>query len=151
MEARIVPLLCSILLLFMLLLFLWAKFGQLFITRRPPTPEEINLQDSRLRALFLKIEGLLLMLYEISYGKDIKTFLWTILYVTILDIIGSYISFLTILYISLVCSMTTPVLYLNFQGAIDSFIGKVSEEKNKILGVVKSKVVSKIPRAVKVE
>ncbi|XP_010424857.1 PREDICTED: reticulon-like protein B15 [Camelina sativa] len=151
MEARFVPLLCSILFLFMLLLFFWAKFGQLFTTRRPPTPEEINLPDSRLRGFLLKMEGLLLMLYEIAYGKDIKTFLWTILYVAILDIIGSYISLLTILYISLVFLMTTPVLYLQFQEAIDSFIGTVSEEKNKILGVFKSKVVSKIPRAIKVE
>lgn len=47
--------------------------------------------------------------------------------------------------------MTTPVLYLQFQEVIDSFIGKVSEEKNKLLEVFKSKVVSKIPRATKVE
>ncbi|XP_023638019.1 reticulon-like protein B15 [Capsella rubella] len=151
MEARFVPLLCSILLLLMLLLFLWAKFGQLFIARRPPTPEELNLPDSRLRALLLKTEGILLMLYEIAYGKDIKTFLWTIFYVVIIDIIGSYISLLTMLYICLVCSMTTPVLYLQFQEVIDSFIGKVSEEKNNLIDVFKSTVASKIPRATKVE
>ncbi|EOA25123.1 hypothetical protein CARUB_v10018437mg [Capsella rubella] len=118
----------------------------------PPLPlGQLNLPDSRLRALLLKTEGILLMLYEIAYGKDIKTFLWTIFYVVIIDIIGSYISLLTMLYICLVCSMTTPVLYLQFQEVIDSFIGKVSEEKNNLIDVFKSTVASKIPRATKVE
>jgi len=36
MEARLVPLLCSILLLLMLILFLWAKFGEVFFTRYLP-------------------------------------------------------------------------------------------------------------------
>ncbi|KAG7558358.1 Reticulon [Arabidopsis thaliana x Arabidopsis arenosa] len=151
MEARFVPLFCSILLLLMLLLFLWAKFGEIFFTRRPPTLEELNQPDSPPKALFLKMEGHLLILYEISYGKDNRTFLKTILYVTIIYIIGSYISLLTILYICLVCSMTIPVLYQQFQEVIDSFMGKVSEEKDKLLEVFKTKVVSKIPRAPKVE
>ncbi|KFK33344.1 hypothetical protein AALP_AA5G001800 [Arabis alpina] len=151
METQFVPLLCAILLNLMILLFLWAKFGQLLFTRKPPTPEEIKLPDSPLRALFSKMEGLLLTLYEIAYGKDIKTFLWTILYVAIFDTIGSFINLLTILYICLVCSMTIPVLYMQFQEVIDGFIGKVSEEKNKLLEVFKSKVFTKIPRAIKVE
>ncbi|CAH8388137.1 unnamed protein product [Eruca vesicaria subsp. sativa] len=75
LETPLVPFLCSIFLLLMLLLFLWAKFGQLLGTWRPPTPEEIKQEDSLVRALFSKIEGLLLMLYEIAYGKDIKTFI----------------------------------------------------------------------------
>ncbi|CAA0352794.1 unnamed protein product [Arabidopsis thaliana] len=150
MEARLVPLLCSILLLLMLLLFLWVKFGEVFFTRRPPTPEELNQPDSPLKTLFLMMEGHLLMLYEIAYGKDNKTFLKTILYVAIIYNIGSYISLLTILYICLVCSMTIPVVYMQFQELIDSFMGKVSEEKNNLLEVFKQ-VVSKIPRAPKVE
>lgn len=47
--------------------------------------------------------------------------------------------------------MTIPVLYMQFQEVIDSFMGKVSEEKDKLLEVFKTKVVSKIPRAPKVE
>jgi len=43
--------------------------------RRPPTPEELNQPDSPLKALFSMMEGHLLMLYEIAYGKDNKTFL----------------------------------------------------------------------------
>ncbi|CAL9249061.1 unnamed protein product, partial [Arabidopsis halleri] len=118
----------------------------------PPLPlGQLNQPDSPLKALFLKMEGHLLMMYEIAYGKDNKTFLNTILYVTIIYIIGNYISLLTILYICLVCSMTIPVLYLQFQEVIDSFMGKVSEEKDKLLEVFKTKVVSKIPRAPKVE
>ncbi|CAH8359612.1 unnamed protein product, partial [Eruca vesicaria subsp. sativa] len=99
METPFVPFLCSILLLLMLLLFLWVKFGQILFTRRPPTPEEIKQEDSPVRALFSKIEGLLFMLYEIAYGENIKTFLTALLYVVIVDTVGSYINLLTILYI----------------------------------------------------
>ncbi|WZY78484.1 hypothetical protein YC2023_024868 [Brassica napus] len=67
-ETEPVPFLCSILLLLILLLFIWVK--------RPPTPEELQQEDSPVRALFSEIEGLLLMLYEIAYGEDIKTFIW---------------------------------------------------------------------------
>ncbi|XP_018438710.1 reticulon-like protein B15 [Raphanus sativus] len=151
METRFVPFLCSILLLLMLLLFFWVKFGQLIFTRRPLTPEEIKLENSPVRVLFSKIEGLFLMLYEISYGEDIKTFLSAILYVAIVDTVGSYINLLTMLYICLVCSMTIPVLYLQFQEVIDNFIRKVSEEKNKLLEVLKSNVLNNIPRATKEE
>nr|AAD14524.1 hypothetical protein [Arabidopsis thaliana] len=111
---------------------------------------QLNQPDSPLKALFSMMEGHLLMLYEIAYGKDNKTFLKTILYVAIIYNIGSYISLLTILYICLVCSMTIPVVYMQFQELIDSFMGKVSEEKNNLLEVFKQ-VVSKIPRAPKVE
>ncbi|WZY78489.1 hypothetical protein YC2023_024873 [Brassica napus] len=119
--------------------------------RRPLTPQEIKLEDSPVRALFSKIESLLLMLYEIAYGEDIKTFLSAILYVAIVDTVGSYINLLTILYICLVCAMTIPVLYLQFQEVIDNFIREVSEEKNKLLEVLKSNVLNKIPRATKEE
>lgn len=45
-------------------------------SRRPPTPEEIKLADSPVKALFSNMEGLVLMLYEIAYGEDTKAFLW---------------------------------------------------------------------------
>ncbi|CAD5317820.1 unnamed protein product [Arabidopsis thaliana] len=127
MEARLVPLLCPNL-----------------VTPHAPS---LPLGQVR-RSLFHS--GHLLMLYEIAYGKDNKTFLKTILYVTIIYHIGSYISLLTILYICLVCSLTIPVVYMQFQEVIDSLMEKVSEEKNNLLEVFKN-VVSKIPRAPKVE
>ncbi|KAF8117093.1 hypothetical protein N665_0012s0102 [Sinapis alba] len=139
METPLVPFLCSILLLLMLLLFIWVKVGQRLFIWRPPTPEEMKMEGSPVRALFSKIEGLVLMVYEISYGEDIKAFLWAILYVAIIYIIGNYINLLTILYISLVCSMTIPVLYLQFQEVVDNFIGEVSEVMNNILEVLKSR------------
>ena len=50
----------------------------------------------------------------------------------------------------LVCSLTIPVVYMQFQEVIDSLMEKVSDEKNNLLEVFKN-VVSKIPRAPKVE
>lgn len=47
--------------------------------------------------------------------------------------------------------MTIPVLYLQFQEVIDNFIREVSEKKNKLLEVLKSNVLNKIPRATKEE
>uniref|UniRef100_M4DCW9 Reticulon-like protein n=1 Tax=Brassica campestris TaxID=3711 RepID=M4DCW9_BRACM len=64
------------------------------------------------------------MLYEIAYGEDIKTFIWAILYVAIIYTIGSYINLLTIFYICLVCLLTIPVLYLQYQEVVDNFIGE---------------------------
>ncbi|XP_024011139.1 reticulon-like protein B15 [Eutrema salsugineum] len=147
-EIPFVPLLCSILLLLMLLLFLWANFGQLLFTLRPPTPAEMKLEDSPLKALVSKIESLFLMLYEIAYGKDIITFLLTILYVATIDTVASYFNLVTFLYICFFCSMTIPVYYLRFQEDIDSFFGK---QKKMVVGVFKSSVLDKIPRAAKKE
>ncbi|KAL0692819.1 hypothetical protein Bca4012_059999 [Brassica carinata] len=143
-ETRLVPVLCSILLLLMLLLFIWVKFGHLLFITRPPTPEQIKERGSPFRALYIKIEGLHWMLYKIAYGgEDIKTSLWVIFYVAIIYTIGSYINLLTILYICLFCSMTIPVLYLQFQGPVDNFIWEVSEVKNKILEIFKSRAIKK--------
>lgn len=47
--------------------------------------------------------------------------------------------------------MTIPVLYLQFEEVIGSFIENVSEEMNKLLDVLKSNVLDKIPRATKVD
>ncbi|KAG5411483.1 hypothetical protein IGI04_007802 [Brassica rapa subsp. trilocularis] len=124
-ETEPVPFLCSILLLLILLLFIWVK--------RPPTPEELQQEDSPVRALFSEIEGLLLMLYEIAYGEDIKTFIWAILYVAIIYTIGSYINLLTIFYICLVCLLTIPVLYLQYQEVVDNFIGEGHEEEEEVV------------------
>ncbi|KAH0939535.1 hypothetical protein HID58_006996 [Brassica napus] len=133
METRLVPFLCSTLLVLMLLLFIWVK--------RAPTPEEIKQKDSPVRTLFSEIEGLLLMLYEIvyeiAYEEDMKTLLWAILFVAIIYTLGSYISLLTVIYICLVCLMTIPVLYLLFQEVVDNFIEDVLEVKDKILEIFK--------------
>ncbi|XP_022551257.1 reticulon-like protein B15 [Brassica napus] len=137
METRLVPFLCSILLVLMLLLFIWVKFGEPLFIWRAPTPEEFKQKDSPVRALFSEIEGLLLMLYEIAYEEDMKTLLWAILFVAIIYTLGSYISLLTIIYICLVCLMTIPVLYLLCQEVVDNFIEDVSEVKNKIHEIFK--------------
>ncbi|CAG7894983.1 hypothetical protein BRARA_B03022 [Brassica rapa] len=142
-ETEPVPFLCSILLLLILLLFIWVKYGHLLFIWRPPTPEELQQEDSPVRALFSEIEGLLLMLYEIAYGEDIKTFIWAILYVAIIYTIGSYINLLTIFYICLVCLLTIPVLYLQYQEVVDNFIGEVSEMKNKTLRLFNSRATKK--------
>ncbi|KAH0899300.1 LOW QUALITY PROTEIN: hypothetical protein HID58_048868 [Brassica napus] len=135
METEPVPFLCSILLLLTLLLFIWVKI--------PPTPEELQQEDSPVRALLSEIEGLLLMLYEIAYGEDIKTFIWAILYVAIIYTIGSYINLLTIFYICLVCLLTIPVMYLQYQEVVDDFIGEVSEMKNKTLQLLNCRATKK--------
>ncbi|RID76024.1 hypothetical protein BRARA_B03024 [Brassica rapa] len=126
METRLVPFLCSTLLVLMLLLFIWVKFGEPLFIWRAPTPEEIKQKDSPVRTLFSEIEGLLLMLYEIA-----------ILFVAIIYTLGSYISLLTVIYICLVCLMTIPVLYLLFQEVVDNFIEDVLEVKDKILEIFK--------------
>ncbi|CAH2045940.1 unnamed protein product, partial [Thlaspi arvense] len=144
-ETRSVPLLCSMLLSLMLSLFLWANFGQiLFFKWRPPTPEEIRLADSPVRSLFAMIEGLLFMLYEIAYGQDIIRFLLTILYVAIIDTVGTYVDLLSLLYICLLCSMTIPVMYQRHKEGIDNFFGGVSKDLGEI-------ILKNIPRATKVD
>ncbi|ESQ39962.1 hypothetical protein EUTSA_v10001131mg, partial [Eutrema salsugineum] len=118
--------------------------GQLWTT----TFHSMKLEDSPLKALVSKIESLFLMLYEIAYGKDIITFLLTILYVATIDTVASYFNLVTFLYICFFCSMTIPVYYLRFQEDIDSFFGK---QKKMVVGVFKSSVLDKIPRAAKKE
>ncbi|WZZ35792.1 hypothetical protein YC2023_019193 [Brassica napus] len=142
------------------------------LSMRPLTPQEIRQEDSPVRALFSKIESLLLMLYEIAYGEDIKTFLSTLLGATSTSLQfciyvrkcqndrTTFHLILSLLFLKLfqytrlsglVCAMTIPVLYLQFQEVIDNFIREVSEEKNKLLEVLKSNVLNKIPRATKEE
>ncbi|XP_050224391.2 reticulon-like protein B14 [Mercurialis annua] len=146
-EYHFITLLCHLLLILLVTLFLWstgAGFG--FIKRDPPTINDIELPESTLRFFFGQINRLLSNLYEISSGKDLPTFFWTIICLWILSAFGSLCDTLTLSYIVYLCVATLPALYERYEDQVDRFAGKSSQDMKYLFARFNSKVLDKIPR-----
>ncbi|EEF35398.1 reticulon-like protein B14 [Ricinus communis] len=144
-EYHFITLLCHLLLIFLVILFIWSNSAG-FIKRDPPTIDDIEVPESSLRFFFVQINWLLSSFYEISSGKDLVTFFWTIVCLWILSAFGSLCDTLTLSYIVYLCIATLPVLYERYEDQVDRFAGKSSHDMKRIFDKFNSKVLDKIPR-----
>ncbi|CAN8257925.1 unnamed protein product [Cochlearia groenlandica] len=116
------PFVANINLLLVVILFLWAKSALLF---NRPMPQLPNLEITEkpvfmvADALRVLINNLLSIAREIYVGRNAKQLfrvsvvLWTV------SFLGSFLNFLTILYLGVVLTMLVPVLYERYQDCID--------------------------------
>ncbi|XP_051145698.1 reticulon-like protein B14 [Andrographis paniculata] len=144
-EYNFVTLMCHISMIAMLVLFVWST-GAGLIDWNPPDPRAITVPESTFRWLFAKINRLVVKFYDVSSGKDLRTFFLAITFLWILSGIGNYTSSLNLLYTGFLCMITLPVLYERYEAEVDYLASKGNRDVKKLYRKFDSKFLNKIPR-----
>ncbi|KAK4399970.1 Reticulon-like protein B9 [Sesamum angolense] len=135
-EYNFVTLLCHISIITMLIVFVWST-GAGLIDWNPPDPRALTIPESTVRWLFTKFNRVLLKFYDVSSGRDLKTFILAIAFLWILSGIGNYFSSLNLLY---------TALYERYQDEVDYLAGKGNRNMKRLYKKLDSKFLNKIPR-----
>ncbi|KAL1222451.1 Reticulon-like protein B10 [Cardamine amara subsp. amara] len=116
------PFIVNIQLLLVVILFLWAKSAILF---NRPMPQLPNFEISEASvfmvadALRVWINTLLSVAREIYVGRNAKQLFRVSIVLWTISFVGSFLNFLTILYLGVVLSLLIPLLYERYQDHID--------------------------------
>ncbi|CAI9096137.1 OLC1v1032218C2 [Oldenlandia corymbosa var. corymbosa] len=73
-EYNFITLLCHTSIMVMIIMFLWSTLAAFFDWSNPPDFRDITIPEEKFRWLFGKVNWWLLKLYDISSGKDFRTF-----------------------------------------------------------------------------
>ncbi|KAL9267144.1 Reticulon-like protein [Drosera capensis] len=136
-EFHLITLLCYIMMTLMLVLFLW-KHGSDLINRSPPSIKDVQLSDSTVQYVLSKINAGITVLYNISSGQDLASFIVMLASLWIISTVGSYTSFL--------CMITIPLMYERYEKEADYMAIQGIKDMKKLYRKLDSKVLSKIPR-----
>ncbi|XP_073049069.1 reticulon-like protein B14 [Primulina eburnea] len=145
LEYNFVTLLCYISMILMILVFIWSS-GAGLVHKNPPELRVITIPESAFRWSYAKINATILKLYDVSSGKDLKTFLMAITFLWILSGIGNYFRSLNLIYTGFVCLVTLPALYERYQHEVDYLASKGNKDMKKLYKKFDAKVLNKIPR-----
>ncbi|KAK7314594.1 hypothetical protein VNO77_33120 [Canavalia gladiata] len=148
-EYNFVTLLCHISITTMLVLFIWSTVADILKWNGPKIPH-IILQDSFFHdlasILHSRFNQLLPMLFHISCGIDLPLFLLIIVSLYILSVIGTYFSFVNLLYIGFLCMQTLPIVYERYEDEIDNLLGDIMLQLRKKYRWLNKNYLNKIPR-----
>ncbi|KAL0535565.1 hypothetical protein IC582_029901 [Cucumis melo] len=148
-EYNFVTLICHISITSMLIFFIWCTGAEFFKWNPPRFPEAI-LKESTFKdvasTLHRRINQFLIKIFDIAYGKDLPLFFLAIVSLYLLSVIGSYISFLNLLYFGFVALETLPFLYEKYEEEVDQFAGKAISQTKKSYRNFDAKFLNKIPR-----
>ncbi|KAL0463542.1 UNVERIFIED_CONTAM: Reticulon-like protein B9 [Sesamum latifolium] len=145
LEYNFVTLLCHAFMILMLALLVWSIGADLVDLNRLD-PRTITVPESTFRWMFAKANRILLRFYDVSSGKDLKTFILAIAFLWILSGIGDYFSSLNLLYTAFVCLMTIPPLYERYQDQVDYLASRGNRDMRKLYKKIDSRILNKIPR-----
>lgn len=148
-EYNFVTLLCHISITSMLALFIWSRGAEFFNWKRPQIPE-IVLRESTFREVAstfrVRFNQILSRLLDVACGKEPRLFILAIAILYILSVIGTYFSFLNLLYLGFICMQTLPFLYDRYDEHVDYIANREFHRMKKMLRRFNSQVLNKIPR-----
>ncbi|WVZ14837.1 hypothetical protein V8G54_012403 [Vigna mungo] len=148
-EYNFVTLLCHISITTMLVLFIWSTAADIFKWKPPQIPD-IILQESFFQSLAYilhrRFNQLLPMLLHISCGIDLPIFLLNIVSLYIFSVIGSYFSFVNLLYIGFLCVHTLPIVYERYEEEINNWVSDIIIVLRKNYRSFKKNYLNRIPR-----
>ncbi|XP_004512890.1 reticulon-like protein B9 [Cicer arietinum] len=148
-EYNLVPLICHISITIMLVLYIWSILADILKWKGPQIPE-IVLQESFFNdlasILYTRFNQLLKMLLYISCGIDLPLFLLNIGSLYIVSVIGSYFSFVNLIYIGFLSIQTLPFLFDRYDEEINNLFGDVTFILKKNYRKFDKNYIKKIPR-----
>ncbi|XP_043719343.1 reticulon-like protein B11 isoform X2 [Telopea speciosissima] len=147
-------LVANVLLLLILILFFWAKSASLLNRPLPPLPNLEVSEDFVERAADvarLWINRILKVAHDISLGGDVRLFLQVIFGLWLISYFGSLFSFLSLVYIGILISLTVPALYDKYQDHVDDKLSKTHEVLSSHYRKIDDNILSKIPRSINKE
>ncbi|KAK4483039.1 hypothetical protein RD792_010215 [Penstemon davidsonii] len=106
-------------------------------------PEDLCMNVALLlRDRFNKVFG---VFKGVASGKDVKKFLYAILGLWIISIVGSWLEFLTIVYILFVMLLTMPLLYEKHEDQVDAYALKAKAKLKRQYSTLDEMVIKKLP------
>ncbi|KAK7359497.1 hypothetical protein VNO77_01457 [Canavalia gladiata] len=149
-EYNLVTFLCHIFIATMLILYIWSMVANI-LKWNGPQILETYLQDYsyflHLATIFhIRSNQILRTLLHISYGIDLSHFLLIIFSLYIFSVIGTYFSFVNLLYIGFICIQTLPIVYDRYKEELNNLAGHIIMDLRKKYRRIKKKYINKIPR-----
>ncbi|KAL5079558.1 hypothetical protein RYX36_007979 [Vicia faba] len=149
LEYNFVTIICQFFITMMLVLYIWFKVGDILKWKIPEIPE-ISLQESFFNdlafILYRRFNQLLPILFHISCGRNLPLFLMTIVSLYIFSVIGSYFSFVNLLYIGFLCMQTLPLVFERRGQEINILFEDIMLVLKKIYRKFEKNYLRKIPR-----
>ncbi|KAI4319989.1 hypothetical protein MLD38_033518 [Melastoma candidum] len=149
LEYHLITLVCHLLILALVVLYLWSN-ASTFVNKAPPRIPKVILQEKCVvemaSALGYEVNRGLAILKDIASGRELKKLLVVIAGLWVVSIVGSWFSFITLLYLTFILLFTVPVFYEKYEDQVDAFAEKAMDEIKKQYAVLDGKVLSKIPR-----
>nr|GMC59220.1 reticulon-like protein B16 [Ipomoea batatas]GMC65698.1 reticulon-like protein B16 [Ipomoea batatas] len=118
---------CDVLLILVVMLFLRANYAAYRKKRLPTLPELVlteEMVNNAAASFRAKINYVLLMAHDITLGRDFKLFFKAVIFLWILSVIGSVVSFFTIAYVGTIIFIIVPALYNRFEGHLDGHFSR---------------------------
>ncbi|XP_050377171.1 reticulon-like protein B9 [Argentina anserina] len=148
-EYNFITLVCHASITTMLVIFIWRMVAEIF-NLTPPRIPKVILDDSTFREVasmvHRKFNRFLSKLLDSATGKDLPFFILAIFSLYIVSVIGTYFSFLNLLYLGFLSLETLPVLYETFEEDVDQLAGKISRKIKKSYRKFEAQFLNKIPR-----
>ncbi|XP_057951955.1 reticulon-like protein B9 [Malania oleifera] len=148
-EYTFVTLLCHILITTMLVVFIWSAGADIFNWNSPKVPDvllEETLYKEAALIVHARFQDSSEMLFSIACGKNPKLFFLVVVFLWILSIIGTYVSFVNLLFVGFLCIETLPYLYQRYEEDVDDLAYFANRRIRRIYKIFNLKVLGKIPR-----
>ncbi|KAG8046127.1 hypothetical protein GUJ93_ZPchr0008g13259 [Zizania palustris] len=148
-EYHFLTLGCYIAMIGMVVVFVWANASAFMNLPAPRIPETVMSERTTrqvILALHSRLTWFVHRLYNIACAKDIKMFILTVLSLYVASVIASCFSSLTLLYLVVLCAMTLPVLYEQYESEVDSLVATGVHDLRSRFAEMDSGVLKKIPR-----
>ncbi|RZC53714.1 hypothetical protein C5167_012561 [Papaver somniferum] len=131
----------------MLAQFLWSNASGL-LNRSPSRPPRLVLPKEVFVNIAMtvgaEVNRFLGFLQDVATGGNLKQFLAIVMSLWVAAIIGSWVNFLTVLYIGFIAAHTLPVLYERYDDQVDNFVynflGQLQHHYFKVDASVRSKM-----------
>lgn len=140
---------CHSLILTLAALFLWSNLSS-FLSKSPPVFPDIALpEDLTMKVALLlrdRVNKAFYLFREVASGKDLKKFLYVILGLWGVSVVGSWFNLLTLVYIIFVMLLTVPLLYEMNEDKVDTYAEKATGELKKRYNALDDRVLRKIPK-----
>ncbi|XP_016492585.1 reticulon-like protein B5 [Nicotiana tabacum] len=140
---------CHSLILTLAILFFWSNISH-FVNKTPMEFPEILLPEKLWTEVALllrdRFNWAFGVFWEVASGKDLKKFLYSILGLWIVSIVGSWFDFLTLVYILFVMLLIVPWFYEKHEDQVDIYAQKAKKELKRQYSHLDEKVLQKLPK-----
>uniref|UniRef100_A0A7N0UX59 Reticulon-like protein n=1 Tax=Kalanchoe fedtschenkoi TaxID=63787 RepID=A0A7N0UX59_KALFE len=148
-EYNLVTLLCHMFITKMLAIFIWGTCAEFFKLSPPKIPLNVLDEQTFQRAaiaIHRKFIALVSLLIYVACGNDLRLFFSAIAILSVLSIVGNYISFINLLFFGFLVMETVPFLYERYEDDVDYIVGKMVRELKENFRRFDSNVLNRIPR-----
>ncbi|KAG9440350.1 hypothetical protein H6P81_020515 [Aristolochia fimbriata] len=135
----LLSLVANVILSLVAILFFWAKSATLLNRPLPPLPNLEVSEESIEKVTFMArswINSVLAIGHDISVGRNVQLFFEVVVGLWLVSFIGSYFSFLSLIYAGVVLALSIPVLYDKYQYLQDPYIVNQAKEDRIMIGFV---------------